>query len=75
MLLQLEGHEAHTAYSAAEAIETAETLQPKVMFLDIGLPHSDGYEVARQIRSAANGRAPRLIALTGYGQPEDIQRS
>ncbi len=38
MLLQLEGHEAHTAYSAAEAIETAETLQPKVMFLDIGLP-------------------------------------
>ncbi len=75
MLLRLEGHEVHTAYSAADAIEAARALRPEVMFLDIGLPEMDGYEVARQIQTASTRAAPRLIALTGYGQPEDRQRS
>jgi CheY-like chemotaxis protein len=46
-------------------------IHPNKMFLDIGLPHMDGYEVARQLRSG-DGHAPmRLVALTGYGQTGD----
>lgn len=75
MLLKLDGHEVHTVYGATEALEAAVRLKPEVMFLDIGLPVMDGYEVARQLRSH-NGHMPlHLIALTGYGQKEDRQRS
>ena len=75
MLLTLDGHEVHTVYGASEALEAASRVKPDMMFLDIGLPGMDGYEVARQLR-ARGGAAPlRLIALTGYGQEEDRRRS
>lgn len=48
---------------------------PDVAVIDIGLPDMDGYEVARQIRSEPNGQQPILIALTGFGFPEDRKRS
>ena len=44
------------------------------MLLDIGMPGMDGYEVARRIRALPSGRATPLIALTGWGQQEDIRR-
>jgi len=50
-LLRLDGHEVHTVYGATEAIEAADRLKPEVMFLDIGLPQMDGYEVARRLRA------------------------
>jgi CheY-like chemotaxis protein len=71
MLLELEGHEVTTAYSASAGLEVAERLQPDVAFIDIGLPQMDGYEVARRLRASNHGREIRLVALTGYGQPED----
>lgn len=71
MLLELEGHEVSTAYTAAAALEKAERLQPEVAFIDIGLPQMDGYEVARRLRANQRCRAMRLVALTGYGQPDD----
>jgi PAS domain S-box-containing protein len=71
MLLELEGHEVSTAYSAAAALEKAERLQPEIAFIDIGLPQMDGYEVARRLRANERCRAIRLVALTGYGQPND----
>jgi PAS domain S-box-containing protein len=71
MLLELEGHEVSTAYSAAAALEKAERLQPEIAFIDIGLPQMDGYEVARRLRASERCRAIRLVALTGYGQPDD----
>jgi PAS domain S-box-containing protein len=71
MLLELEGHEVTTAYTAATALETAERVQPDVAFIDIGLPTMDGYEVARRLRANERCRAIKLVALTGYGQPED----
>jgi PAS domain S-box-containing protein len=71
MLLQMEGHEVSTAYSAVAALEAAEKLQPDVAFIDIGLPQMDGYEVARRLRTSDRCRFIRLVALTGYGQPED----
>jgi CheY-like chemotaxis protein len=71
MLLELEGHEVTTAYTAAAALETAERVQPDVAFIDIGLPTMNGYEVAKRLRANERCRAIKLVALTGYGQPED----
>ena len=50
-------------------------MRPNVAVIDIGLPHMDGYEVARQIRKETGGQDVTLIALTGYGFPEDRERS
>jgi CheY-like chemotaxis protein len=71
MLLELEGHEVTKVYSASAALEAAARLHPDVAFIDIGLPQMDGYEVARRLRASENGHEIRLVALTGYGQPDD----
>lgn len=73
MILNLSGHVAVPVYGAAEALERAAAFDPEIVLLDIGLPGTDGYEVARQLKS--RGSTARLVALTGYGQPEDIRRS
>jgi PAS domain S-box-containing protein len=73
VVLRFEGHETSVAYSAQAAIEAVSSSQPEFVLLDIGLPNMDGYEVARRIRSS--GAPARIIALTGYGQLEDRQRS
>jgi two-component system, sensor histidine kinase len=73
MILNLCGHVAEPVYGAAEALERASGLDPEIVLLDIGLPGMDGYEVARLLRS--RGSSARLIALTGYGQPEDVRRA
>jgi signal transduction histidine kinase len=72
-LLRLEGHQTEAVYSAKGALEAVATFGPDVVLLDIGLPDMDGYEVAKRIR--AGGHSVRLVALTGYGQAEDIQRT
>ena len=63
---------AHTGPAALEAVFAQ---QPEVVLLDIGLPELDGYEVARRIRARPSGIDIVLIALTGWGQPEDRQRA
>jgi CheY-like chemotaxis protein len=73
MVLKFEGHTASVAYSAQSAIEIVQATHPEFVLLDIGLPNMDGYEVARRLR--ASGAVARIIALTGYGQVEDRQRS
>jgi len=73
MLLRLYGHDVMTAASGPAALETALANTPDVMLLDIGLPGIDGYEVARRIRAQVS--KPTLIAMTGYGQPEDQHKS
>ena len=62
------------AEDGASGMERALTTRPDVALIDIGLPGMDGYEVARRIRRDL-GRGIRLIALTGYGQPEDRRRA
>jgi signal transduction histidine kinase/CheY-like chemotaxis protein len=74
-LLALEGHTVERAYSAADALRRAVPFQAQVVLLDIGLPEIDGYEVARRLRLVPELRDARLIAVTGYGQPQDRERA
>ena len=73
-LLTLEGHEVHETATGQAGVDLAKAVAPDVALIDIGLPGLDGYEVARRIR-AQLGRSILLIAITGYGQPEDRQRA
>jgi len=75
MLMRLKGNEIRTAYDGLEAVEVAETYRPELVLLDIGLPKMNGYDVAQRIRRQAWGRDVILVALTGWGQAEDRQRS
>jgi CheY-like chemotaxis protein len=74
VLLELEGHAVEAAAEGQEALEIVRAKAPDVALVDIGLPGIDGFEVARRVR-ALDKRRPVLIALTGYGQPEDRQRA
>jgi PAS domain S-box-containing protein len=73
MLLQFEGRKTLCAYSGEEALEQFVAFRPQLVLLDIGLPGVDGYEVARRLKAA--DPAMRVVALSGYGQVEDRQRS
>ncbi len=75
MLLDLTGNETRTAFDGLEAVEAAAAFRPEVVLLDIGLPKLNGYEAARKIREQSWGKKMVLVALTGWGQEEDRQRS
>ena len=75
MMLSIMGHDTRTAHDGESAVATAETFLPDVVLLDIGLPKLNGYEVAQRIREQAWGASMYLIAVTGWGQDEDRQRS
>ena len=75
MVLEAEGHQVFQAEDGLAAVEMFRSVRPDVAVIDIGLPHMDGYEVARQIRKETGGQDVTLIALTGYGFPEDRERS
>ncbi|HJU43603.1 MAG TPA: response regulator [Vicinamibacterales bacterium] len=75
MMLSIMGHDTRTAHDGESAVATAETFRPDVVLLDIGLPKLNGYEVAQRIREQAWGESMYLIAVTGWGQDEDRQRS
>jgi len=72
LILNLSGHTAEAVYGASEALGRASLFKPEVILLDIGLPGMDGYEVAKRLRAAGN--TARIMALTGYGQRDDVQR-
>ncbi len=74
-IMQLQGYDVHLRYSGQDGIAAAEALAPDVMLLDIGMPHMDGYAVCQHIRKQAWGRNLPIIALTGFGQEADKQRS
>ena len=73
--LQLAGHDVRTANDGMEALEVAESFVPQVVLLNLGMPRMDGYETARQIRRRWWGRSATLVALTGWGQAQDRQRT
>jgi CheY-like chemotaxis protein len=74
-VLAIEGHDPRVAHDGRSGVALALELKPDVVLCDIGLPDIDGYEVARTLRS--NGALPRvrLVALSGYAQPEDRERA
>jgi CheY-like chemotaxis protein len=75
MILKILGHVTRTAHDGIQAVRTAETFRPEVVLLDIGLPKLNGYEACRKIREQPWAREAVLIALTGWGQEEDKERS
>jgi CheY-like chemotaxis protein len=75
LLLQLAGHTIRTAHDGLEALEVADTFEPEVVLLDLGMPKMDGYETARQLRQRFPDRRLTLVAVTGWGQQQDRQRT
>ena len=75
LLLRSWGFDVRTAADGLEALEAVQDFRPKVVLLDLGMPRMDGYEAARRIRKQAHGAETVLIALTGWGQPQDRIRT
>jgi PAS domain S-box-containing protein len=75
LLLQIGGHEVRTAHDGPAVLSLAKTYLPEIIFLDIGLPGMDGYEIARRLRQQGETARALLVAVTGYGQEEDRRRS
>jgi signal transduction histidine kinase len=75
LLLRLRGHDVRTAGDGVEALELVTAFAPRIVLLDLGMPRIDGYEAARRMRQEPNGRDLVLIALTGWGQPQDRERT
>jgi CheY-like chemotaxis protein len=75
MLLGLSEHQSRTAFSGQEALDIATTFKPDIVFLDIGLPGMNGYEVAKRLQKMPVMTNTKLIALTGWGTAEDVKKS
>ena len=74
-LLALDGHRTLSVYAADQVLQSVRSFAPEIVLLDIGLPLTDGYEVARQLRALPGGAAMKLVALTGYGQAGDRDKA
>lgn len=74
-LVNLSGHEVRVAYSGKRALEMVEEFRPDIVFSDIGMPEMDGYQLARKMRLQPSLSGVVLVAMTGYGQDSDRQRS
>jgi PAS domain S-box-containing protein len=75
MMLELLGLEVHCLYEPAGFETCFESFAPGVVFLDVGMPGRSGYDVAQALRSAPKGDGVLLVAVTGWGQPEDRRRT
>lgn len=75
LLLQHLGYEVLTASDGVKAVTAAATFSPDIVLLDLGMPLLDGYEACRRIRAQPQGAAVVLVALTGWGQDDDMRRS
>jgi PAS domain S-box-containing protein len=75
MFLKAWGYDTCVVHDGQTALETAREYHPDIVLLDIGLPGLSGYEVAEQLRGFPGGEKIEVIALTGYGQEEDRQRT
>jgi len=75
MLLRSLGHATRVAHDGSAALKVAQEFRPDIVLLDIGMPGLDGYEVARRLRGLMPNRRLRIVAVTGWGQDADRQRS
>ena len=74
-ILRLLGNEVSVVHDGLAAVSAVAEWHPEVVLLDIGLPGIDGYEVARRVRQTDYGKKVMLVALTGWGQDQDKQRT
>jgi CheY-like chemotaxis protein len=74
-MLKLMGHDVATAANGPETLECLEAFKPEIILLDINMPGMSGYEVARRVREHPDHASIKLVAVTGYGQDEDVQRA
>ncbi len=74
-VLRLEGHQVRVARGGPAAIEMADSYPPELVFLDLGMPGMDGYELARRLRKLPRLANTMLVALTGWGREEDRLRT
>jgi CheY-like chemotaxis protein len=73
--LEAMGHATRIAHDGPSALHAAAEFRPDAALLDLGLPLMDGYEVARRLQERSPGRRPVLVAITGYGQASDHERT
>jgi CheY-like chemotaxis protein len=74
-MLRMMGHDTRTAYDGVEAVQAVGAFKPDVVFLDIGMPRMNGYDAAKNIRTQVQGGRLTLVALTGWGQEQDLRRA
>jgi signal transduction histidine kinase/ActR/RegA family two-component response regulator len=75
LLLRTLGAEVRVAYDGNSALEVLDAFRPEAMLLDLAMPGMDGHEVARRVRERADRRDLVLVALTGFGREEDVERT
>jgi CheY-like chemotaxis protein len=75
MMLEIIGHETCAAHDGLEALEKAQSFGPDTILLDIGMPGMNGYETCRRLRETPWGRDAAIVAVTGWGQDDDRERS
>ena len=75
MLLELTGHQTQLAFDGVEAVEAANNFRPDVILMDLGMPKLNGFEAARRVRQQPWSKGMVLVALTGWGQDEDRNRT
>jgi PAS domain S-box-containing protein len=75
MMLEIIGHETCAAHDGLEALDKAQSFRPDTILLDIGMPGMNGYETCRRLRETPWGRDAAIVAVTGWGQDDDRERS
>ena len=75
MVLEADGYDVRIAHEATQALEAAAQFKPEVVLLDLGLPGMDGFQLAQEMRKLDSTAGALLVAVTGYGQAADRQRS
>jgi signal transduction histidine kinase/CheY-like chemotaxis protein len=73
LILEIEGHDVRTAHTGLDALRLAESFRPQIALLDIGMPQMNGYQAAREIRDRPWGHSILLVAVTGWGQEQDLR--
>ena len=70
-LIKVCGHDSETANSSTQALDLAIQWRPELVFLDLGMPEEDGYQLASRLRNEAQLRSARIVAVSGYQDDED----
>jgi PAS domain S-box-containing protein len=75
IMLRQHGHEVHVVHDGVSALHATEGFRPHIILLDIGMPGMSGYEVARRLRERAHSPHPLIVAVTGWGTPDERERA